>query len=236
MLAASDRHSDGVSVREDGDGVNDTQDGDGVKVGQDGDGEKVEKEEEQEIRFDPKDVMQKEVRSIVWKMFHFKGTKVKGPNLNLTFCNLCNKKFLYHSATSSMNSHLKAAHIQEYMEAEQETKVKTSKMNLITNYTKTTIKAPKWKTSSVNWKTATSVLAKWLCTNSRPVSIVEDEGFIDFIRCIQPQFEVPSHTTMSNYISDIYEDIKVKTMKDLEKQDYVSVTTDGGSSSNTVSY
>ena len=85
MLAASDRHSDGVSVREDGDGVNDTQDvdgvndrqdGDGVKVGQDGDGEKVEKEEEQEMRFDPKDVMQKEVCSIVWKMFHLKKIQV----------------------------------------------------------------------------------------------------------------------------------------------------------------
>ena len=82
MLALSDSHSDGVSIREDVDGVNDRQDGDGVKVGQDGDGEKVDKDKEQEMRFDPKDVMQKEVFSIVWKMFHFKGTKVKGPNHN----------------------------------------------------------------------------------------------------------------------------------------------------------
>ena len=36
MLAVSDRHSDGVSVREDGDGVNVRQDGDGEKVGDGG--------------------------------------------------------------------------------------------------------------------------------------------------------------------------------------------------------
>ena len=191
---------------------------------------------EQIKRFEPKDAMKKELRSIVWQFFHFQGTEEKGADTSATYCNLCNKRFSYHSATTTMSDHLKADHDKEYSEAEQKSKEKASKLNLITNYTKTSDTAPQWKTSSNIWKTATAALAKWLCESSREINLVNDKGFHDFIRILNSQYGIPSDTTISNYISDLYEEMKEKTIKDLEKPEFISVTTDGGSSSNSVSY
>ena len=59
-------------------------------------------------------------------------------------------------------------------------------------------------------KMNTRLIAKWVCTNSRPLSIVEDEGFRELINFLAPEYEVPTHTTISANISSYYEEEKKK--------------------------
>ena len=102
--------------------------------------------------------------------------------------------------------------------------------NLFNNNIKT------WKKSSVKWKKATELLAKWTCLNTRPFSIVNDEGFIAFIMFIAPEYELPSDTTIVNYIQNLYDEEKEKLQEELKNVDFCAITTDGGSSSNATSF
>ena len=39
-----------------------------------------------------------------------------------------------------------------------------------------------WNKNSQQWKEAVDLLVVWSCKNSRPASIVEDKGLIDFVK------------------------------------------------------
>ena len=66
--------------------------------------------------------------------------------------------------------------------------------------------------------------------------MVEDEGFQELIEFLAPEFQVPSRKTITKVIAELYEEKKQETKDILSKVDYVSVTTDGGTSSNAVSF
>ena len=185
-------------------------------------------------------VVLKDVKSSVWGFFKFKGTQVKGPNKEKVYCTICvsNKKasakVSYCGGTSNLSAHLKYHHPAEYSKKEEE-----KKSGKITSYM--TIQTdPKsgyrWPKSSTMWKTATKNLAIWLCRNSRPSNLVLDEGFRAFISFLCPQYEVPCPKTISNAIREIYEETKEKIVNKLAEVEFVAVTTDGGTSSNAVSF
>ena len=79
-------------------------------------------------------------------------------------------------------------------------------------------------------------MSKWLCAESLPISIVDSQYFREFVAFLEPSYEVASRKTVTSYISDMAKESKENTCEDLKKVDYVSITTDGGSSSNAVSY
>ena len=112
-----------------------------------------------------------------------------------------------------MSWHLTSHHKKKYDKAvaakEKNNPSSTSSQSSIKGYAvNKTSSVVKWKTSSQNYKTATRLIAKWVCTNSRPLSIVEDEGFRELINFLAPEYEVPTHTTISANISSYYEEEK----------------------------
>ena len=194
---------------------------------------------DEEVLFSPKDVLRC-VNSLVWTFFQFRETK-DGPNRNSVQCNFCQKNIPYNTLTSNMSWHLTSHHKKKYDEAvaakEKNNPSSTSSQSSIKGYAvKKTSSVVKWKTSSQNYKTATRLIAKWVCRNSRPLSIVEDEGFRELINFLAPEYEVPTHTTISANISSYYEEEKKKLRDELENIEFCSVTTDGGTSSNAISY
>ena len=69
--------------------------------------------------------------------------------------------------------------------------------------------------------------------SSRPTILVEDEGFVELFNLfLQPQFEVLRRKAISEYISDLYDDQVKVTNAELATVTSLSLTTDGGSSSN----
>ena len=211
-------------------------------------------DEDREVFFEPKNVLKQKPTSQCWNYFKFKGTKSKGPkgvDLKFAFCVLCleskderNKKdpaVAYCSSTTNLNQHLLRHHSQQLEEDKTKLKQalseKQKSSNLITDYAiKSSSKVKKWSVGSVKWKQATERLAKWLVAESRPLKLVEDEGFRHFMEYLCPEYQVPSASTMSNYIDRLYEEEKEKLIKSLHEIEHVAITTDGGSSTNAVSF
>ena len=187
--------------------------------------------------FEPSVVL-KDVKSSVWEFFKFKGTKAEGPNKSKVYCSLCTNakkdpSVAYSGGTSNLSTHLKNHHPDQY------SLVAKKQPNKITAYTSETNKPKsqyKWPKSSPMWKKTTKALAKWLCKSSRPSHIVMDEGFRIFLNMLCPEYEVPCSQTIINFIQNMYEETKEKIKDKVAKVEFVAITTDGGTSSNAVSF
>ncbi|KAL7403813.1 hypothetical protein ABVT39_005415 [Epinephelus coioides] len=53
-------------------------------------------------------------------------------------------------------------------------------------------------------------LTAFICKDMRPVSIVEGDGFQEFIHEVNPRYPIPSRGTVSNRIVKLYENVKTR--------------------------
>ena len=193
---------------------------------------------EEIVTFQPHTVLGKGVKSFIWRFYKFKGTLSKGPVREEVFCNLCSKetKLAYSSGTTSLWNHMKRHHGKELKEAESNDDQKRPDIRnfAVPSISNNNVKT--WSKSSARWKTATSMLADWICVHNRPFKIVEDEGFKAALKFIQPEYEPPSADTIASYIDKRYNEEKTKLIEELKEIDFVAVTTDGGSSTNATSF
>lgn len=194
-------------------------------------------EQEETIDFQPNLVL-KGAKSEVWKFLVFKGTKSKGPSKDKVYCRLCiaakkESELPYSGGTTNLATHLKKDHPEEFStNSNKELPPKiTSFFGAATNNN-----VHKWPKTSAMWKRATGMIATWLCKDSRPSYLVQDKGFRDLLGILCPEFEVPCYQTITNLIKDIYEEKKKEVTENLEEPEFISVTTDGGTSSNAVSF
>ena len=208
----------------------------------------VSDDDEEEKIFEPSKVLTSKLTSVIWKFFVFKGTKNKGPKKDEVFCSIClkdntakKKSVPYSNSTSGPMFHLVHHHKSELEKVKAEIAAKEGSkhphgQNLITEYGLRKNVRNCWPKSSQKWKNNTKLLAKWLVAESRPLKMVEDKGFRDYSFSLCPEYDVPSRFTISNYIEEMYEVEKEKLISELKKVKWVSITTDGGSSTNAVSY
>jgi hypothetical protein len=201
--------------------------------------------------FQPKAVLEN-VKSVVWQFFIFRGAKGKGPDKNRVYCRLCpndkmsskNKKqpgIPYSGGTSNLSAHLKFHHPKEFLKAESEEKTKTKKYNdsdsnTVESYFAASKKQYKWPKGSPRWKEMTMAIAKWFCKDSRSSLMVEDEGFKRVMELAAPEYDMPCAKTISTYIQTLYEEEKKKIMECLKEPEHMALTSDGGTSSNAVSF
>ena len=198
--------------------------------------------------FDAKYVLQQAPRSPYWMHFKFKGTEENGPDPKILHCMLClesvnvrlrRKDISYSGGTSNLKAHIQNHHKDKVEELEAQDKSKNSSQKSITNFAVSfpaSAKVKKWPKSSAMWIENTKKLATWIITSSRPFDIVEDPGFIDFSNSIRPEYDVPCRQTITSYIEKEYEKKKDELKAELEPIEFAAVTTDGGSSSNAVSF
>lgn len=216
---------------------------DNVPIDVDIDDENNEEGAEEVKVYKPKNVLSfKGVPSLCWGFFHFREDKQKKiPDKKKVFCDLCQAELAYHSSTSSLIRHLNTSHKEKYDEAKKSAEEITDKetSNPITNYTTAQLgpnKKSKWPKSSPKYIKAVELIAKWFCQDSRPTNIVDDQGFFDLMEFCCPEFDIPSRTTVQNYINKDYQREKSKIVKELESVEFCAVTSDGGTSSNAVSF
>ena len=207
-------------------------------------GEVIQSDEESEagteIEFQPKKVLQT-VSSIAWRFFVFRGTKEAGPKKEKVFCRLCPKShtgFAYNSSTTNLTDHLKRNHKDELKseqkEIEGDAEKVTSKQPPASDFFKKHV--VKWSTSSNRWKEVTKVLTKMIIKDRRPVSMVEGAGFIAFMAEVRPEYTVPTHNTITNYMEKMYEEEKETLKAKFEEAEFVAATSDGGAVSNGASF
>lgn len=80
-------------------------------------------------------------------------------------------------------------------------------------------------------------LAMMIAKNFQPLSLVEDEGFRDFVKALNPRYEIISRKTLTNSVlPECYEMAKKNLKNLLEKAHAVSLTIDGWTSNANESY
>ncbi|KAJ8963867.1 hypothetical protein NQ314_005325 [Rhamnusium bicolor] len=81
------------------------------------------------------------------------------------------------------------------------------------------------------------LVIEMICKDFQPISVVEDIGFKNLIKELEPRYNLPSRRTIGRtLLPDAYSQIKTKLMDILKTTKYVAITTDIWTSSNTESY
>jgi hypothetical protein len=80
-------------------------------------------------------------------------------------------------------------------------------------------------------------IGQFIVVDMRPYSMVESVGFKQLISILEPRYEMPSRPYLSDKIvPDLYQKTRESVIHELKQAQYVSVTTDGWTSSATESY
>ena len=90
--------------------------------------------------------------------------------------------------------------------------------------------------SSTRYQHLTRKLEEMCAIDMRPISIVNGQGFKEFIHSLDPSYQVPSHTTVRAYVKKAYTDAKAALIDILTNQQSVALTTDIWTSHSTESY
>ena len=86
-----------------------------------------------------------------------------------------------------------------------------------------------------NKEACRAALCKYLVVDELPYRHVEGEGFKEFVRTLQPRFEIPSRMTVSRDVLKAFEEEK-KKLKDILKDQRISMTTDTWTSIQNINY
>lgn len=158
--------------------------------------------------------------------FHFKSLPDGSLDKSKAVCSYCKAEFSYHRSTSSLRYHIQAKH--------------TFGSGLSSgNLRQTTLDNARQKTmDQATSKKLTVAIAKWIAAACRPIAIVEDEGLRDIIRIASkdPSYELPSRSTITNRIHELYETERAKLAKDLELTATIALTGDYWTSLGNESY
>ena len=91
--------------------------------------------------------------------------------------------------------------------------------------------------SSDRAKAITKSIGVFIAADKRPYSVVENKGFKNMIKVLEPRYEIPSRTHFTTKIVPaLYEEQKKIIVDELSKASSVALTTDGWTSRATESY
>ena len=158
------------------------------------------------------------LRSPVWQFF----SVISIPDdKKKAKCNMCKVEVSYSGgSTGTMSNHLKHVH------KSLKTEVNDGKPKIVQK----PITAYKYPTvtpmSKLKWQQCTVKLAEMCARDLRPINIVEGGDFQDFCKELNPSYDVPCRTTVSNYVSIANDNTKSELIKTISSQPGVSLTTD----------
>ena len=136
--------------------------------------------------------------SDVWKYFTVQGNNTK--------CNLCHVVLSFKGgSTSSMRNHIKMRHKSASLQV-----VPTQKQSTLLDFNKSRKKLTKQTYESMNRS-----LAIFCALDLRPISLVEGRGFKQFIKKINPDYQVPCKKTVTKYVNILYDQVKAELVESI---------------------
>jgi len=174
-------------------------------------------------------------KSKVWKHYCLKATKnhqgiYQADKSEIAVCKECNAEVKYSGNTTNLTLHLSRHHPYTSGAAEPPAVQKPAGPS----QTKLDMKL---KADSKRSVSITSGILNFIVKDLRPFSVVENEGFRDLIRVLEPRYTIPSRQHFSdNLIPKIYNATKLKLIDELADVEFVSITSDGWTSRSTQSY
>ncbi|KAL1426820.1 hypothetical protein MTO96_017962 [Rhipicephalus appendiculatus] len=149
-----------------------------------------------------------EKRSLIWKFFD-KATPCSA------ICKKCGSTLKTPSSTTSpLINHLRSKHHMQYLELQQSSKEK-SKPREKSQQTLLDLTKGKGVLSESAKKETMIFIGRMIALDLQPYEIVENKGFQDLIRHLQPHYKIPHSTTFSRaVIPELYR----STVDSLKKQ------------------
>jgi len=134
--------------------------------------------------------------SVVWqhfeKIFDDDGVHVQ------TKCNYCNQKYSVKCSTTTLNDHWKSRH----------SKIQPKGMGSIEMAFNNS-----QKLKGENYLDSLSKLVDWVIMECQSFRVVDSSSFREFIKSLNPGFQVPSRQTLRNKIDDKYTTYKNQIIK-----------------------
>ncbi|XP_011403270.1 PREDICTED: zinc finger BED domain-containing protein 1-like [Amphimedon queenslandica] len=149
-------------------------------------------------------------RSLAWDYFYKEEES--------TFCEICKEEVKTSGNTSNLFRHLQSNHKDEYTELEKHRLEQASQKKM-----KVAVKQPK----ESQRKKKLDDLVKMIATDLQPISIVNDQGFQDFLKAIDSKYVPPSRRTITrDLIPKIHSTCKLELAESLSKAAFCTFTTD----------
>ena len=153
--------------------------------------------------------------SDMWE--YFKSPILKNGK-QFTVCMLCNTEIAYHGGTSSMRSNLTRRHPSKAKSSGQIGVLVGRKTTLTSAWTRTPMSSQMYEKHTYN-------LALMCALDARPISICQGVGFKNFVKGLNPEYQVPSRPTVIKYPHKIYAEAKQEVVTQMRNQS-VSLTCD----------
>ena len=169
-------------------------------------------------------------RSAVWNHFGFPSYSDKGVDKTKTVCKPCKALCSYSGNTSTLQTHLDKHHWQEvHGTVKLVPQLAAGKHKQATVTSMFAKQEPLAKTSQRS-EALTKALAEMVVLDRKPLTIVEDRGFQNFVKVAEPRYALPSrHFLMNKYIRPMYHDTVASVKEELTKAVRHSVTLTAGS-------
>lgn len=174
------------------------------------------------------------LKSKVWKHFGF--AKKNGEiDKTSAVCRICKSAIKYLGNTTNLASHLLRRH--GITEASASVAAASSANPSASGNVAANLFEQKLGVNTPRAKAITASIAKCICTDLRPYSVVENAGFREMVKTLEPRYKIPSRQFFSDTcIPKMYEDVKNEVKQSLFEADRVAITTDGWTSCSTEGY
>ncbi|XP_054261417.1 zinc finger BED domain-containing protein 4-like [Macrosteles quadrilineatus] len=160
--------------------------------------------------------------AVVWKYFQRSGLNPAEGK-----CNKCGDVLkLKTGSTTSMIRHLEGKHpdiYKEYInEQKQSENKKLTKQPKLSYFKQPKINdlltsGEKWPPHHPKAKLITNSITRWMAKSLHPYSLVQEEGFVDLMKLVEPKYKVPCRTTFSrSLIPELYLSTKNRVEEDIK--------------------
>ena len=161
--------------------------------------------------------------SAVWKHFGFRRSD---KDQKRALCKLCANDVSQSGGTTNLWRHLQTWHKKEYDELNPtatDNVPSTSKQQTMDLYVRT---VSKYSHDSERAKKLTSAVCQFVVHDIRPVSVVDNVGFLNLMYEAEPRYVVPCRSTISRRIDDLYVSEKRRVRGDIASAEFLCCTTD----------
>ena len=165
--------------------------------------------------------------SPVWIHFGYKkdsaGVLIKGTR---AYCKLCCQTVAHGGGTTNLKNHLRLNHPSEYTNLFPGDENVDEKQHKIEDFARPTATVARLSASSHRAKLLTEAITDFIVKDMRPISTVDGEGFVNLMGIAEPHYNVPCRKTIMSFIDQRFLLTKTHIKSQLEKQSYLSLTTD----------
>ncbi|XP_041706895.2 E3 SUMO-protein ligase ZBED1-like isoform X1 [Coregonus clupeaformis] len=192
---------------------------------------------------DEREIIKPPLRSSVWKHFGFcKDGDVL--NKSLAVCRICKGQVKYNGNTTNLSNHLLRRHGISHNTDRPGTSCSVpaataakGKVNSAEASGLACMFSQRLGQNSARAKNITATIAKFICKDMQPYSVVENPGFREMIQTLEPRYTIPSRPHFSEkVIPALYESTKKDVKLSLSQAERVAITTDGWTSCSNQGY